>query len=90
LKGLPLSVRPDLWQPYAAAIPQIRKEAKPVAQLKSRFPARVADIDRALAPFGPAAQSMVYLPMMGRKSFWTAFLDPVTAEVVAFLPLDSF
>jgi len=28
--------------------------------------------------------------MVGRKSFWTVFLDPITGEVLAFMPLDSF
>ena len=32
----------------------------------------------------------VYLPMVGRKTFWTALLDPATAAVIAYLPLDSF
>ncbi len=90
LKGLPLSARPDLWQPYAAALADIQKEAKPVAQLKSRFPARAPEIDELLAPFGPAGQYMVFLPMVGRKNFWTALLDPQTTEIKAFLPLDSY
>jgi hypothetical protein len=34
--------------------------------------------------------ALVYLPMNGRKSFWTVLLDPVTAEVLGFIPLDSF
>jgi len=27
---------------------------------------------------------------VGRKSFWTVLLDSSTAEVLGFLPLDSF
>ena len=34
--------------------------------------------------------ALVYLPMIGRKSFWTVLLDPASAEVLAFMPLDSF
>jgi len=30
------------------------------------------------------------LRLAGRKSFWTVFLDPVTAHIVATMPLDSF
>ena len=37
-----------------------------------------------------APQALVYLPMAGRKDFWTVLLDPVTADVLAYLPLDSF
>ncbi len=90
LQGLSLSARPDLWQPYALAIPEILKAAKPVAALKTRFASQAGEIDRILASAGAAPQSMVYLPMVGRKSFWTVFLDPVTAEVKGYLPLDSF
>jgi hypothetical protein len=89
-KGLSLAARPDLWQSYEKGIPDVLKEAKPLALLKSRFPNRVAEIDKVLAPFGSAGQGMVTLPMVGRKSFWTVFVDPVTAEVKAFMPLDSF
>jgi hypothetical protein len=90
LQGVPLGSRPDLWQSYEKGIPDVLKEAKPVALLKSRFPNRVVEIDEVLAPFGPAGQAMVTVPMVGRKSFWTVFLDPITADVKAFLPLDSF
>ena len=90
LQGLPLSARPDLWQPYAPGIPDILKIAKPVALLKTRFASQAAEIDRVLASTGRAAQTVVYVPLAGRKSFWTVFLDPVTAEVLAYLPLDSF
>jgi hypothetical protein len=90
LAGLPLGARPDFWQPYATATPAVLKAAKPVALLKSRFASRAADIDRALASIGRPSQAVVYLPMMGRKDFWTVFLDPATAEVLGYLPLDSF
>jgi hypothetical protein len=90
LKGLTLAARPDLWQSYEKGIPDVLKEAKPVALLKTRFLNQAAEIDKTLAPFGASAQAMVYVPMVGRKSFWTVFLDPITAEVRAFMPLDSF
>ena len=90
LAGLPLGARPDFWQPYAPAIPAVLKAARPVALLKSRFANRASDIDRALASIGRTPQSAVYLPMTGRKDFWTVFLDPVSADVLAYLPLDSF
>ena len=37
--------------------------------------------------FGPQGD---LLPMVGRRSVWTGLLDPVTAEVLGFMPLDSF
>ncbi len=90
LQGIPLSARPDLWQTYDQARPAVLRVARPVAQLKARFAARAAEIDSVLAAKGRKPDSLVYVPMIGRKSFWTAFIDPVTADVVSFMPLDSF
>jgi len=90
LQGVSLSSRPDLWQTYAAGVPDILRAAKPVAALKSRFPARITDIDQVLQAASKTPQSLVYVPLVGRKSFWTVFLDPTTAEIVASMPLDSF
>ncbi|MDD2881989.1 MAG: TfpX/TfpZ family type IV pilin accessory protein [Rhodoferax sp.] len=90
LEGLSLSARPDLWQPYAAAKSEIRQAAKSIVELKAKFPLQATAIDAVIAKAGHAPESMVYTPMVGRKSFWTVFLDPATAEVVAFMPLDSF
>lgn len=90
LRGAELGARPDLWQPYSAAKADVLKAAKPMGQLKSRFPTKAGEIDVVLQNVGRRADAMVYLPMVGRHSFWTAFVDPATAEVVAFMPLDSF
>jgi hypothetical protein len=90
LQGLSLSSRPDLWQPYAAATAEVLHAARPAAALKARFASQANDIDRVLAEAGRSADTVVYLPLAGRKSFWTVFLDPTTAAVVATMPLDSF
>lgn len=93
LQGASLSARPGLWQAYEKARPKILAIARPLEQLKSRFPARVTEIDAALksaATAGRAATSVSYLPMVGRQTFWTVLLDSNTAEVIAFVPIDSF
>jgi len=90
LGGVQLGARPDLWEPYAAARSRVLATAKPVSQLKRRFPDRGAQIDSALRSGRRDEAHALWLPLVGRKNFWTAFIDPATAEVVAFLPLDSF
>jgi hypothetical protein len=90
LQGLPLGARPDLWQPYADARAKVIEAAKPAALLKKRFPDRAADIDRAIERTGLKPDALLYLPLVGRKVFWTVLLDSSTAEVLGFLPLDSF
>ncbi len=90
LGGVSLSARPDLWQPYEVARPRVLQAARPAAELLRRFPARAPEIERVLRDAGRSAGNTVYLPMVGRKSFWTAFIDPATAQPLAFMPLDSF
>jgi len=90
LQGISLASRPDLWQAYADGIPEILKVARSVGELKRRFATQAVAIDAAVARTGRQPDALVYLPMVGRKSFWTVFLDRVTAEVVGFMPLDSF
>lgn len=90
LQGTSLGSRPDLWQSYAAGVPQILAAAQPVSALRTKFADRAAEIDGVLAAAGRKPQDVVYLPLVTRTAFWTVFLDPVTAAVVASLPLDPF
>lgn len=90
LQGASLSSRPDLWRSYAQAVPDVLQAARPVSELQVRFPARAQEIGRVLAATGRNPQTLRYLPLVGRKDYWTVFLDPVTAQMVATMPLDSF
>ena len=90
LQGIALGARPDLWQSYEAGRAQVLQAAKPTAQLKARFADRAGEIDTVLARAGRKPETTAYLPLAGRKTFWTVFVDPASAEVVGFMPLDSF
>jgi hypothetical protein len=90
LQGLELSAQPHLWQAYPEARERVLKAAKPAQALEERFPAEADMIDSALRRTGLPRGSVLYLPMVGRKTFWTALIDPATADVVGFLALDSF
>lgn len=90
LQGVALGARPDLWQSYPAAREQVLRAAKPIERLKTRFAPRAPEIDAVISRAGRQAADTVYVPLVGRKSFWTVFIDATTAEVVAFMPLDSF
>jgi hypothetical protein len=91
LQGLPLSARTELWESYDAARQQVLRAAKPATLLKQRFPQQAAAIDEALAASGHDATRAAYLPLVARKATaWTVLLDAQTAEVIGYLPLDSF
>lgn len=89
LQGATLAARPDLWEPYAQAIPRVLLAAHPVALLKSRFSGSAAEIDQVIAAAGGNPHTAVYLPLVGRKSVWTVMMDPA-GNVLGALPLDSF
>ena len=91
LQGTALAARPELWQPYEEARERVLAAARPVAQLKSRFPQSAPAIDAALREAGRESARAAYLPVVARKEqAWTVLLDAGTAEVIGYLPLDSF
>jgi hypothetical protein len=90
LQGLSLSAQPDLWQDYPQARQRVLAAAKPVSELKRRFPQHVPSINDAVARTGVSEESLRYLPMVERKSFWTVLLDGSSADVRGFVALDSF
>jgi ABC-type transporter Mla subunit MlaD len=90
LGGVQLSYRPDLWQAYGSATDRVKQAARPLDDLKRRFPARAAEIDAAIHATGRLIDSLTYLPMVGRKSFWTVVLDAQSAQVLTFIPLDPY
>jgi hypothetical protein len=90
LVGLPIATRPDFWRPYPEALDAVRREGKPLADLRQRFPGDAALIDRHVAAAGRPAERLIYLPLVGRKEFWTALVDTQDGSVVAAIPLDSY
>lgn len=90
LAGLPISARPDFWQSYASAGPQIMRLGKPVSDLQTRFPGHSALIADGIRKSGRAADKLRYLPLAGRKQFWTAFIDQDNQQVVAVIALDPY
>jgi len=92
LNGLPLAARPDLWQPYDQAHQALQAVARPLGELSQRLPAQAPVIAEWLRqrPAGAPSDALVYIPMVGRKLFWTVVLDPVSWSVQGFLPIDSF
>jgi len=90
LQGLPLSARPDLWQAYPQARVRVLAAAKPLSELRTRFPLQASVLDAGVTSTGKAEPELVYLPMVARKFFWTVLLDAQSAELRGFVPLDSF
>ena len=91
LQGIHLSARPELWQPYETARPRVLAAARPLSALQTRFPQRAAEMEGLARAAGRDPAAVAYLPLVARKeTAWTVLLDGATAEVIGYLPLDSF
>ena len=91
LDGVPISARPELWQPYDSGRQAILAAARPAAELTQRFARDAAAINEGVAQSGRRADALRYLPIQGRRGVvWTVLLDARTAQPVGFVPLDSF
>ncbi len=94
LQGINLGARPDLWQDYEKAKSQVLAHSRPLADLRARFPNEILGIDQALKAQGTsrlAEGAIGYVPLLGRGSVsWTVLIDAHTAEILAFVPVDSF
>ncbi len=90
MSGVHEAWQTQLWQPYAKSQADAIKSGKSVAELRKRFAQHAVLIDQAVAESGRAEAQLLWLPMYGRKDFWTAFIDARSAEPLAFIPLDSF
>lgn len=91
LSGVPAASRPELWRDYDSVREAVRAAARPAAELSQRFADRSADIARVLQGTRRAATDLAYVPLAAPKGqFWTVIIDRQSADVLAFLPLDSF
>lgn len=90
LQGVQLGFRPDLWQDYEASRQDVLRVSKPVIDLRQRFPSQIVAIDATLAGQGVSVEDARYVPLAGRKDFWTVLLDGRNGDILGFVPVDSF
>jgi len=90
LNGTPASARPDFWQPYESARSAVLQHANPVSALLMKFPNQAALINYGIESAGRPAEKLLYLPLFGRKEFWTVLIDKDTTQVLFAIPLDPY
>ena len=90
LGGVNIAALPEYWVPYESVKERVLSRAKPMAQLKDRFSGQHVLIDKAAASTGRPVDQLLWLPLTSRTVHWTALLDRQSAQVVGFIPLDSY
>lgn len=99
LQGVEPSQRPSWWQDYSLSVSQVLERARPLGELRTKHPAKVALLDaavaRALRNVQPGEandpDALRWLPLVSRRTTdWVVLLDPVTARVRGYAHLDGF
>lgn len=90
LQGIDIGARADLWVGYESQAPAILSSAKPVAELLRSKSADRAIIENALRSIELNHTEARFLPVVGRRVFWTAILSPEDARPLVFLPVDPY
>lgn len=91
IQGVHLGARPDLWMPYADAVPQILSEAQEASRLAERKPETQPMLNELASRLGVEPQTLKYLPLAGRgTTFWTAIIDAKTGLPLDYWPVDPY
>ncbi len=90
LQGFDSATRPSFWVHYQGeVVERALKRARPVQLLYDRYPSRHEEIDKALGKSGQE-KNVKFLPVMGRESDWTVFLDASTGAIIGYIRLDAY
>lgn len=90
LSGQDIGMRPEFWLPLEQAAAARTRAAQPLRRLSERFPRRTAEITAAAALSGRPLEQLGYLPILARRTDWTALVDLKDGSVVGYLPIDGF
>jgi hypothetical protein len=93
LAGQDIGMRPAFWLPEPLAAPAFASAALPIDRLFTRHPQRADEIRAALAAIAPnrsRADALGYLPILGRRSDWSAVVDRISGSIVGYVPIDGF
>lgn len=90
LAGDDVGMRPEFWQAPELAPAALTREAKPLSVLLRRQPAKAAVIEQAAAHVGLARQELGYLPIVARRTDWSALVSLRDGRVVGYLAVDGF
>jgi hypothetical protein len=90
LQGQDISKRPDFWRPVADAPAAYANAASPLTKLVQRRPAHAAQIQAAAVRTGRAVERLGYLPILARRTDWSALVEMNDGSVVGYVPVDGF
>lgn len=89
-QGVDAAQLPSRWQEYEQSRADVLKRARPLDDLRARYPMDAGRIDE-IARTAAVPAGVLWLPLVARQSMeWVALIDPSTAAILGYLPLDGF
>jgi hypothetical protein len=90
LAGEDLGSRPDFWLPPAQTTQALARAARPVAELAQQAKARDIELAQAVQQTGRPAGQLGFLPILARRTDWSALVDRSSGEIVGYVHIDGF
>ena len=90
LAGFDLSMVPKYWRAYATQQDAAWAAAQPLEALLRRYPDVSAGAGDIARRSGADIHSLRFLPVMARRSIWSAVVAQPGAQIVGYLPVDGF
>jgi hypothetical protein len=88
--GEDLGMRPEFWRPESERASAFALAAKPLGPLAKRWPQHAAELQRAVAATGRSAEQLGYLPILARRTDWSALVDKRDGSIVGYVGIDGF
>ena len=90
LAGEDIGMRPDFWLPVEQTRGAFAQAAMPLERLSRMRPERKADLDRTVAGTGLPVDQLGYLPILARRTDWSALVDRRSGEIVGYVDIEGF
>jgi hypothetical protein len=90
LAGEDVGMRPEFWLPGSARAAAFAQAALPLQKMSLPRPTHAAQLQRAVEATGRPRDRLGYLPILARRSDWSALVDREDGSIVGYVPIDGF
>jgi hypothetical protein len=91
LNGHDIGTRPKYWRSWdASAREDVKRGARPLAQLRAKGKAQAQDVDQAVAGIGVPAEHVKFIPIISLHAQSVALVDMRSGDIAGYAPVDGF
>jgi hypothetical protein len=90
LHGIDLGARPKYWRTWDDSARRLTlKAGRPLVDWLKSHPERLPALSSAIARTGKAADELLILPVLARRTDWSVLIDRKTGDPIGFAPIDA-